>query len=403
MLVSNIGQSPTTILDLRNSQFQGRGFTTGDNPTGYALESIEVQASNALGFNVTAMWANIHSGSPGNPGPVLHTLTNPTMFSTALAFTAPVGTKLAANTDYFVTFGCSSNNCVRFVGTSSGAENSGAASGWSIHNLGITSFNAGGSWQTQTFGIRIRINGSEHPPLVLTPVSGGLRADWVLPSDSAVSYYVRWERPGQPSPKLSGMTGITGNSYTITHENPVLKTPMLWLTYYTVRVGAVDSEGNEIPDSSAEATSLIGPALTVDRIWSSGAFTTFPYVGTNYWRYRTPQGSCVQGGPTSRPIPLTGLKRNTTYTWKAYSGLCTKELASVTFTTEDTGPPALTVPQVNISETGARVKLSNFFHEPWYYRRTSPGPRGSCTEVDNDDDTIFFSGLTPGTNYSLTA
>ena len=134
-LVSNTGQTPTAFtspVDLQVSRAQG--FTTGDNSWGYTLSSVQLSLVRLSDgddeWPVVSIYEVDESGTPGSSR---YTLTNPdTMNSTGLnTFTAPLNATLEAETTYFVVAAATSGFYTVYV-TASNAEDSGAASGWSI-------------------------------------------------------------------------------------------------------------------------------------------------------------------------------------------------------------------------------------------------------------------------------
>ena len=99
MLVSNVGQGPGGVVVGGTSLDHAQGFTTGSSADGYTLTSVELGFRNATA--VTAPTVTVHTGTP--TGTTVATLTGPATVGTGLAtFTAPDGTTLAVNTDYFV-------------------------------------------------------------------------------------------------------------------------------------------------------------------------------------------------------------------------------------------------------------------------------------------------------------
>ena len=165
-LVSNLGQGDGVIASLLYSDF-AQAFTTGSNSVGYTLNSVDVRFSKiddaalASKFTVT-----IRSDSGGSPGTVVGTLTKPAISTSTSDQTISFshsGLDLAANTTYWFEIdviaapvGVNAN----FVRTTqSDAEDSGAASGWSIANTVLIRDRSGGVWTSNTASLKIRING----------------------------------------------------------------------------------------------------------------------------------------------------------------------------------------------------------------------------------------------------
>ena len=94
---------------------------------------------------------SVFSTSSGSPGSSLHVLTNPSPLTQMATntFTATAGASLDANTTYAVVFETSSGNLFLST-TASDAEDTGAASGWSIAAKRHTRFDNNGSWAEST-------------------------------------------------------------------------------------------------------------------------------------------------------------------------------------------------------------------------------------------------------------
>ncbi len=164
VLVSNIGQTAK-----RSGQIVGfmgiavaQQFTTGS--TGSTLTSIEftsvgeVSASDRPTLRVE-LWS---SASNGTPDSKLASLTVPSTVGRGnVSFAALPNISLAANTSYFaVMYGTSASAITIGVATTeSDAEDSGAASGWSIANNGYRRIS--GTWSAfANHSLKIRVNGA---------------------------------------------------------------------------------------------------------------------------------------------------------------------------------------------------------------------------------------------------
>ena len=152
VLVSNIGQTTNGAWDLRFHDL-GQKFTTGSNPAGYILTSVEWLFSDATG---TDLRVRVHQDTP--TGTVVATLTNPSSLAAgALTFTAPAETRLVASTAYVVVLDSTTTGGINIAG--SGAEDAGGASGWSISDTDFSKLRSGGSWTAGTTAFKIRVNG----------------------------------------------------------------------------------------------------------------------------------------------------------------------------------------------------------------------------------------------------
>ncbi|MDE2979572.1 MAG: cadherin-like beta sandwich domain-containing protein, partial [Gemmatimonadota bacterium] len=147
-LVSNTGQ--TAPLSFAGA-FYAQPFTTGSNDGGYALTSVGINFVRTGSANVS-----IRSHDSG-PDSVVATLTGPpTNYIGLRWYTAPAGTTLAANTTFYVEV-----TGATVTGTSSTAEDSGAAEGWSIGDTLYWRTSANASWTSTTDGFaQIEIKGT---------------------------------------------------------------------------------------------------------------------------------------------------------------------------------------------------------------------------------------------------
>ena len=144
VLVSNIGQATGFTTSFSSQKVQG--FTTGSHAAGYTLASIEVDmvvtgtlSATHLASLRMELWSDNGSARPGSKEA---DLTVPASISTgAVAFAAPANTTLTASTTYFVVMYSTGAGRVESQlevrTTSSQSEDSGAAAGWSIADIGL--------------------------------------------------------------------------------------------------------------------------------------------------------------------------------------------------------------------------------------------------------------------------
>ena len=163
VLVSNIGESG-------NNSFgrQSQPFTTGGNTAGYGLTSVEriIQTVHATNGILVRIAPSLSGGGPDLSNSDVVTLTNPGTITpsatTTNTFSAPAGTVLAANTTYHVVVTGADGTAETYTNrTASDAEDSGAASGWSIGNERYFSNPGSTSWfRSGSLRLNIRINGT---------------------------------------------------------------------------------------------------------------------------------------------------------------------------------------------------------------------------------------------------
>jgi len=138
-LVSNTGQTAGAnsaivgFLGATNFE-QGALFTTGANAGGYTLSAVDVflHSTSASSSPKVSIYSTTAAGLPDSE---LHVLTNPASITSNAVntFTAPANTTLAANTTFAVVFKqTGGSGSWSASSTTTGDEDAGAASGWSI-------------------------------------------------------------------------------------------------------------------------------------------------------------------------------------------------------------------------------------------------------------------------------
>ena len=187
-LVSTIGQEASTGQGNLSAFDLAQGFRTGANSGGYTLQSIELDFRD-IPSGVTVTLATGVSAT--NRGTTVATLSNPTLASGVLAFTAPADTTLSASTTYFVIVSATSGTPLR---TSSNDEDAGAATGWRVQNNNFWRTSSAGSWQSGGHVYRIRVNGTAKtaaPTITIaagtSPVTEGTAATFTVTANPAPS------------------------------------------------------------------------------------------------------------------------------------------------------------------------------------------------------------------------
>ncbi len=159
-LISNLGQSSAGSGDFSNDQAQA--FTTGSNSGGYSLTKVVINSLLGLFADFTV---SVHENDSGAPGTSLGTLINPTLPDPSQAANyefSHSGIDLAASTTYFIVVdvGASFPSYLLY-NTSSDAEDTGGATGWSIGDSSLyRSQSSTGSWTTWAESKRISITGT---------------------------------------------------------------------------------------------------------------------------------------------------------------------------------------------------------------------------------------------------
>ena len=174
-LVSNLSESAPSGVGIRDSRQLATAFTTGSHPGGYVIHSVSLDLTRPPNRPAaSAIAVTIRADSSGSPGDTLITLTQPagtvgvTAGTLKVAFSAPAGSTLAAETTYFVVAAPETGSL-----TVSHAEGDGDASdfGWSIAD-GSRYASTGSDWADRTYSMSMRVD--------------GLPAPAVLPPDSAL-------------------------------------------------------------------------------------------------------------------------------------------------------------------------------------------------------------------------
>ena len=122
-----------------------------------------------------------------------------------------------------------------------------------------------------------------------------------------------------------------------------------------------------------------------------------------HWWYRQTHpslGTCTHAG-TDPVLKLTGLTKNTSYTYKAYryNNLCGSNglIATVYFKTL----PSHVLEAGSIKQTEAKLTLVNA-NIAWSYKRTKPSA-GTCSNVAQGTVDATVTGLTANSDYTFTA
>ena len=247
VLVSNVGQMEDSTGTLGATHAQG--FTTGSNANGYDLTSIDFNIKTTSAAHWQYIRAELWSDDNGEPDARITRLTAPATPATGdIAFSAPQGTTLKANTAYhFVIYSASAlATTVIITNTESDSEDTGAAAGWSIANGShwTTGSNptSSTSWTDFDEARRLRVNGSNASS---NADLGGLTASGAANASGPFSAFTL-------TPAFSAST----TSYTATVVNTVTHAKLTPTVADTGRA-TVTVGGTDVPSGSAsEAISL---------------------------------------------------------------------------------------------------------------------------------------------------
>ena len=282
-LVSNTGQASTgssiTIGPFAGSTFrQAIGFTTGGNAGGYELSSVDVGFAANTGSRNANVKASIYSTtSSGAPDRSLYVLTDPATApdSAVGTFTAPTGASLKAGTSYVLVLEADDNSATgaHFITTNSNAEDSGAATGWSIADSRHWS-QSNGAWTTTASKPRFAVKGKPKAQAnagddqsVYSGESVTLTGSGTAPGGGTAN--LAWTQPSGPTVTLGG-SGANPKSFTA----PTVTLPIALTFKLRARAaGAADGTDTvtvtvlppvETSTNSAIASATVdGTALTV--------------------------------------------------------------------------------------------------------------------------------------------
>ena len=161
---TNAGSATLTFSPIGGGAVFAQSFTTGSHSKGYKLTGVNLGLTRQSTGAAPSYSVSVYSASSGDPGTSLDKLKNPTSLPTSfelVSFTASgSGIDLAANTTYFVVVEVDSGSTVvDIVVTTSNAEDSGAAPGWSVAD-DARGKASGGSWQIGTSAVLVAVHGS---------------------------------------------------------------------------------------------------------------------------------------------------------------------------------------------------------------------------------------------------
>ena len=257
-LASNIGEGATEEFLVE----VGTKFTTGANPTGYTISSVDISlARTNASVNRTV---EIRADGTDPTGTVIATLTHPATFNANAVntFTAPVNTVLNANTTYWLRF--NANGDFRPSATTSDDES--GTTGWSIGNT--SKYIPAVSWLSSTNAVAFAINGQANPPppaptgLTATAGDGRVTLSWDDPGNINISKYQYRQGSGSPF-SWGSWTDINNSDASTTTYYTV--TGLTNGTEYSFQVRAMAGTLNGTASATVTATPLAPPVVTIAR------------------------------------------------------------------------------------------------------------------------------------------
>ena len=273
--VSNLGQTPAEIsgssvtLGVSSLQYVAQAFTTGDNASGYILDSIQIKVYESSSEEVSA---TLHLSDNNRPGTKVYDLTGDLSSTGNQSFSAPPNATLTANTEYFVRviLASGATDLARLTLTDSNDEDAGAASGWSIGDISVYLANQGTSEQTDSASLMIAVvvatagaanNPASGQPVITTPhgywVGQALSAGFGNITDpdglTAASPSYQWIRDDDTDE--TEITDATSSKYTLTANDEGKR--------IKVKVSFTDDAGNTENLLSSDLTPVIDPVPNI--------------------------------------------------------------------------------------------------------------------------------------------
>ena len=277
VLVKNTGQADSGSRGLSSgSGTRNRGaqaFTTGANPAGYTLSSIgfsfdSITSTSTAGADLVV---TLHADSSGDPASTaLCTLSDPGSFSGSgvQTFDAPTTNPcptLTAGTTYFAVVERVASTATATISldiTSSGNEDTGGATGWTIgDSLHEYMSGAWSSSADHNFRVAVRGYAVNNPATGAPSISGVLEEDEVLTADTVSiadddvlgTFSYQWLAGG------TAISGATSSTYTLT-ATEVGDAISLTVTF-------TDGAGNAESLTSAATHNVVADGATRKLLW----------------------------------------------------------------------------------------------------------------------------------------
>ena len=222
----------------------------------------------------------------------------------------------------------------------------------------------------------------------LDPGSEEIGVSWTAVTGAA-SYKVQWKsgeeydssRQATPTNASHTITGLTND------------------TEYTLRVAAVNTTGDGAWSDDASATPQ---AITLTATNVAQTTATLKISGyTKEWAFsRTDNLACTAVAASASEKNVTGLTKETTYTYHAFSGtecVTSLKIAEHTFTTL----ASVTLAASLVEATTARLTIGNH-SAAWYYKYTSPDGGQCSSEIAAGTNAVNLT-VSSNTSYTFNA
>ncbi|MYH17494.1 MAG: hypothetical protein F4132_00075, partial [Gemmatimonadetes bacterium] len=275
-LVSNTNQ-PYYLVDFNRVS---QPFRTGSNGPGYVLTTVGVRVYNTrTTVENPDVSVRIYSTNASNrPNDLLYVLVSPTTITSdsVATFTAPTGSTLSANTSYAVVISDSAGTDdagISIHSTSSDAQDSGAADGWSIGNARYVYIDPGSWARDDSSSVMIKIRGIITPNYPATgdpAIIGAAQVGVTLTASTSdimdangltgAVYAYQWIRVTEDGTETN--VGTDTGSYTLTAADQG--------HHMKVRVTFTDDGGTEETRISGESSLVLPAAVSncgLDTFW----------------------------------------------------------------------------------------------------------------------------------------
>ena len=263
VLVSNAGQSPNSSNN--SSGDRAQAFTT---VAGATLSSVEIISSDPAGDDLAVSLCT--TDSSGYPTSSCTALTAPASFAAGtLVFTDPASTTLAANTTYSLLLVSPGNDFLNLSATTSDAEDTGGAAGWTIANA--YNSKSGTVWVTTasnssflitikgTLGTTTTPNTAPGAPTGLTATANGpsrINLAWAAPGDTGGTAITGYKIEVSPDGSSSWTDLVANTESTAT---TYAHTGLTAATTRHYRVSAINAVGTSVASDSDDATTTAAP------------------------------------------------------------------------------------------------------------------------------------------------
>ena len=412
-LISNDGQSGAAFNRAVGTsgtfQFtQAQQFTTGANTGGYTLSAVDGTTTTApAGVTPTVSICNSSSGSPGS---TCTTLTNPASFAVGkLTWTAPAGTTLAANTDYFVVFEGSGGQ-YNLSATSSDGQDAGGAEGWSIADVSRWRNSDGGNFSNNPNSLRITIKGAAVTATDNTaPTLAAMNPAVVDGATLTLTYSEALDTNSVPASSAFSVTvagstralantspvAISGSAVTLTLASAVTAGQTVTVSYAVPTNNPIqDAAGNDadaltnqaVTNNTAPGISGVADATVAENVaWTSGTPTFHGAEGTVTW---------TLGGTDAADFAIvsaTGVVSMAARDFENPADANTNNVYEASVTATDSATPtantATAAFQVTVTDVAVPAKAA---------APTVAATSGSSTSLD-----VSWTAVTGATSYDL--